>query len=167
MSKVVGQWLGVILIKHLVRRQCQRDTKCCFCSSEESIQHLACSLVGFSQPKPASQQCFPLTKNQHQPAQTSTSTSQRTGLQVEPATEYYFSQILLLGDPDSLLLGKKKTKAVVFSLKTMLWSWFWWYVFTVRSHSKAHTGKPLQHQLGLCVRRTSTSKQDCTLFWYH
>ena len=34
----------------------------------------ACSLVGFSQPKPASQQCFPLTKksastspNQHQP----------------------------------------------------------------------------------------------------
>jgi len=39
----------------------------------------ACSLVGFSQPKPASQQCFPLTKNQHQPAQTSTSTNQRTG----------------------------------------------------------------------------------------
>lgn len=27
--------------------------------------------------------------------------------EVEPATEYYFSQILLLGDPDSLLLGKK------------------------------------------------------------
>jgi hypothetical protein len=28
--------------------------------------------------------------------------------EVEPATEYYFSQILLLGDPDSLLLGKEK-----------------------------------------------------------
>jgi len=40
--------------------------------------------------------------------------------EVEPATEFYFSKILLLGDPDSLLLGKKKTKAVVFSLKTML-----------------------------------------------
>jgi len=40
--------------------------------------------------------------------------------EVEPATEYYFSQILLLGDPDSLLLGEKKPKAVVFSLKTML-----------------------------------------------
>jgi len=32
----------------------------------------------FSQPKPASQQYFSLTKNQHQPAQTSTSTNQRT-----------------------------------------------------------------------------------------
>jgi len=41
--------------------------------------HPACSLVGFSQPKPASQQCFPLTKNQHELAQTSTSTNQRTG----------------------------------------------------------------------------------------
>jgi len=38
-----------------------------------------CSLVGFSQSKPASQHCFPLTKNQHQPAQTSISTNQRTG----------------------------------------------------------------------------------------
>jgi len=27
--------------------------------------------------------------------------------EVEPATEFYFSKILLLGDPDSLLLGKK------------------------------------------------------------
>ena len=39
----------------------------------------ACSLVGFSQPKPTSQQCFSLTKNQHQPAQTSTSPNQQTG----------------------------------------------------------------------------------------
>ena len=38
-----------------------------------------CSLVGFSQPKPASQQCFSLTINQHQPAQTSPETNQRTG----------------------------------------------------------------------------------------
>ena len=37
----------------------------------------ACSLIGFSQPKPASKQCFPLIKYQHQPAQTSTSTNQR------------------------------------------------------------------------------------------
>ena len=40
---------------------------------------LACSLVGFSQPKPASQQCFPLTINQHQPVQTSPEINQRTG----------------------------------------------------------------------------------------
>jgi hypothetical protein len=32
---------GVILIKdNLVRRQWQGDRKCCFCSSDESIQHL-------------------------------------------------------------------------------------------------------------------------------
>ena len=32
---------GVILTKYnLARRQCQRDRKCCFCSSNESIQHL-------------------------------------------------------------------------------------------------------------------------------
>jgi len=40
---------------------------------------LACSLVGFSQLKPASQQYFSLTINQHQPAQTSSETNQRTG----------------------------------------------------------------------------------------
>ena len=39
----------------------------------------ACLLVGFSQPKPASQQCFLLTINQHQPVQTSSETNQRTG----------------------------------------------------------------------------------------
>jgi len=36
----------------------------------------ACSLAGFSQPKPANQQCFPLKKNQHsqfKPAPTPTS----------------------------------------------------------------------------------------------
>jgi len=38
-----------------------------------------CSLVGFSQPKLVSQQCFALTINQHQPAQTSSETNQRTG----------------------------------------------------------------------------------------
>ena len=32
---------GVILTKdNLVRRQCQGDRKCCFCSSNKSIQHL-------------------------------------------------------------------------------------------------------------------------------
>jgi hypothetical protein len=32
---------GVILTKdNLVRRQWQADRKCCFCSSDESIQHL-------------------------------------------------------------------------------------------------------------------------------
>ena len=36
-------------------------------------------LVGFSQPKPASQQCFPLTTNQHRPAQINPETNQRTG----------------------------------------------------------------------------------------
>jgi len=44
----------------------------------EEYRYTVCSLVGFSQPKPASQQCFSLTKNQHQPVQTSTSTNQRT-----------------------------------------------------------------------------------------
>ena len=41
-----------------------------------------CSLVGFSQPKPASQQYFPLTINQHQPVQTSPETNQWTGRDV-------------------------------------------------------------------------------------
>jgi len=41
--------------------------------------YLPCSLVGFSQPKTASQQYFSLTTNQHQPAQTSPETNQRTG----------------------------------------------------------------------------------------
>ena len=38
----------------------------------------ACSLIGFSQPKSASQQCFPLPTNQHQSAQISPETNQRT-----------------------------------------------------------------------------------------
>ena len=40
-------------------------------------RHTSCSLVGFSQPKPTSQQCFSLTTNQHQLAQTSLETNQR------------------------------------------------------------------------------------------
>ena len=47
------------------------------------ISSSACSLVGFSQPKPASQQCFSLTINQHQPAQISPETNQRTGRMTE------------------------------------------------------------------------------------
>ena len=40
--------------------------------------HSPCSLVGFSQAYSTSQECFPLTTNQHQPAQTSLETNQRT-----------------------------------------------------------------------------------------
>jgi len=39
----------------------------------------ACSFVDFSQPKPASQQYFSLTANQHQSIQTSPEINQRTG----------------------------------------------------------------------------------------
>ena len=56
-----------------------------------------CSLVGFSQPKPASQQCFSLTINQHQPAQTSPETNQRTGrlfLETHSICGFIESQVL-------------------------------------------------------------------------
>ena len=50
----------------------------CGCDLTATI-HLAYSFVGFSQPKPTSKQCFSLTTNQYQLAQTSPETNQRTG----------------------------------------------------------------------------------------
>ena len=60
----------------------------------------ACSLVGFSQPKPTSQQCFPLTINQHQPAQTSPEINQRTGRMIRCSEELgtvavFYTKVLL------------------------------------------------------------------------
>ena len=59
-------------------------------------QQSACSLVGFSQPKPVSQQCFSLTINQHQPAQTSPETNQRTGRKCALLLYYIFIWLSLL-----------------------------------------------------------------------
>ena len=82
--------------------------------------------------------------------------------EVEAATECYFSQKLLLVDPDLLLLEKKNSYfswGNTLKLLSMLY-------FPIRHQNNPWTRGPLPHQLGLCGRKTSTSMQYCASLSY-
>ena len=104
------------------------------CSFRLGLRRTACSLVGFSQPKSASQQCFLLTKNQQQPAQTSTSINQQTGPKSELRLDVFFSYVLLRGPNLSWNWNERSSIPNTSVWSSSVWPW--------SCNQTAHGGMP-------------------------